>query len=91
MESWYVSLAAAAETIPKFHKGKGLGPTKIPAFGDIELNKYLEIGQKMWLRALRYQKSTLPEAQETGNNPTPPVETDPDKGEFNVIDPRCEY
>ena len=58
LESWYVTLAAAAETTPKIHKGKGLGPTKIPVFGDVSLNKYLEKGQKMWFKAISYMEQT---------------------------------
>jgi len=54
LESWYITLAAAAETTPKLHKGKGHGPTKIPVFGDVSLNKYLEKGQKMWFKATSY-------------------------------------
>ena len=58
LESWYITLAAAAETIPKLHKGKGHGPTKIPVFGDVSLNKYLEKGQKMWFKAISYMEKT---------------------------------
>jgi len=54
LESWYLTLAAAAETTPKLHKGKGHGPTKIPVFGDVSLNKHLEKGQKMWFKATSY-------------------------------------
>jgi hypothetical protein len=92
MESWYVSLAVSAETIPRLHKGKGLGPTIIPAFGDIALNKYLEIGQWMWFRALRHLKppeAALPEEPpEPPGIPPPPT---PDKDEWYIVDPRCEF
>jgi hypothetical protein len=92
MEAWYVSLAIAAETMPKIHKGKGLGPTKIPAFGDISLNKYLEIGQKMWFKALKYlreEEAIVPTedqfAESGGAN-----EGDEPQSEFNVVS-RCEF
>ena len=56
LESWYVTIAAAAETTPKLHKGKGHGPTRIPVFGDISLNKSLEKGQRMWSKAMSYME-----------------------------------
>ena len=92
MESWYVSLAVAAETYPKIQQGKGLGPTIIPAFGDIALNKYLEIGQKMWFKALEYLKDKkalvpAPDEQPKDDKPKPKP---PSPDEYN-IGPRCEY
>ena len=65
MESWYVTLAMAAETYPKIQNGKGLGPTLIPALGDIVLNKYLEKGQKMWFKVLDYLRKPLPPEKAT--------------------------
>jgi len=91
MESWYVSLAVAAETYPKIQQGKGLGPTIIPAFGDIALNKYLEIGQKMWFKALRYlqdKKALTPE--EKAKETIPPAQSLDSPDDYN-IGPRCEY
>jgi hypothetical protein len=93
MEAWYVSLAVSAETIPKIHKGKGLGPTKVPAFGDISLNKYLEIGQKMWFKALNYlRKEEVQIPAEQGKAYIPPPGPEPNEipNEFNVV-PRCEF
>ena len=99
MEAWYVSLAASAETMPKIHKGKGLGPAKIPAFGDISLNKYLEIGQRMWFKALKHLKGAAPTAT-IPDSYVPPGVSDQDTGnvgedvgevqnEFNET-PRCD-
>jgi hypothetical protein len=90
MESWYVTLAVAAETYPKIQNGKGLGPTLIPAFGDIALNKYLEKGQKMWFRVLEYLRK--PEEISEPPEIVPKAEKDvlPEEVVYK-IGPPCEY
>jgi len=90
MEAWYVSLAMSAETMPKIQKGKGLGPTKVPAFGDVSLNKYLEIGQKMWFKALWYlrkEEAIIPKVPPTYT----PDEGAPGGSKTLIIEPRCKF
>ena len=89
MESWYVTLAVAAETFPKIQKGKGLGPTIVPSFGDIALNKYLEIGQKMWFAVLRYLAK--PEEPFVPVIPEPPEKSEDSPDLAYHIGPPCEY
>jgi len=66
LEAWYVTIAAASQTFAKQYGGTAFGPTWIPRKNDVQLNKYLAKGQKMWFTAMAHNGEYDTEKQVPG-------------------------